>query len=115
MAVRLGKPLTFLRGSGGAGDWLGFGNAGCVSARQCRPGRPGTSSSYGVVGLRVFTEDDVFMAAELGADPYVGLLREAYEDEAARVLVTAIWGGWPRTWWTVSRTRSAPAGDRTRV
>lgn len=38
------------------------------------PSWPSTPPSYGAVVLRAFTDDDVPLAVELGADPYVELI-----------------------------------------
>ncbi len=50
----------------------GLGNTGGVSAPL--PSWPSTPPSHGSVVLRAFTDDDVPLAVELGADPYVGLI-----------------------------------------
>lgn len=48
------------------------GNTGGVSAPM--PSWPSTPPTHGAVVLRAFTEDDVPLAVELGADPYVELI-----------------------------------------
>lgn len=53
-------------------DRRGLGNTGGVSAPL--PSWPSTPPSHGSVVLRAFTDDDVLLAVELGADPYVGLI-----------------------------------------
>ncbi len=53
-------------------DRRGLGNTGGVSAPL--PSWPSTPPSHGSVVLRAFTDDDVPLAVELGADPYVGLI-----------------------------------------
>ncbi len=53
-------------------DRRGLGNTGGVSAPL--PSWPSTPPSHGSVVLRASTDDDVLLAVELGADPYVGLI-----------------------------------------